>query len=54
LPEAYVEPLAVGDTLPLMSLFLQPGQYINVPLEETYMEAYRGVPAYFRGIIDGR
>lgn len=54
LPEAYIEPLGVGDPLPLMPLFLQPGHYVNLPLEETYMEAYRGVPAYFRGIIEGR
>ena len=27
-----------------MPLFLEPEIYVNVPLEETYMAAYRGVP----------
>ncbi|HEV3255720.1 MAG TPA: DUF4058 family protein, partial [Gemmataceae bacterium] len=54
LPEAYLEPLAVGDVLPDMPLFLQPDWYVNVPLESTYQAAYRGVPAYWRGILEGR
>ena len=54
LPEAYVEPIAVGDTLPDMPLFLDWDRYVNVPLERTYLEAYRGVPAYWRGIIEGK
>ena len=32
---AYVEPIAVGDSLPDMPLFLEPGYYVNVPLEAT-------------------
>jgi hypothetical protein len=27
---------------------------VNVPLDETYREAYGGVPAYWRGVIEGR
>lgn len=53
LPEAYVEPLAVGDTLPTMPLFLQANRYINLPLDEPYSEAYQGVPAYWRRVIEG-
>lgn len=53
LPEAYVEPLAVGDLLPDMPLFLHPDWYLNVPLENTYQTAYRGVPAYWRGVVEG-
>lgn len=49
---AYVEPLAVGDSLPQMPLFLDPEQYINVPLEATYRDAYRGVPHYYREILE--
>jgi hypothetical protein len=51
--EAYVEPLAVGDRLPDMPLFLNLDWYVNVPLESTYETAYRGVPAYWRRIIEG-
>jgi hypothetical protein len=47
---AYVEPLAVGDTVPDMPLFLDPEQYVNVPLEATYRAAYEGVPRYYRQI----
>jgi hypothetical protein len=49
---AYVEPVAVGDVLPAMALFLAPGQYINAPLEPTYLAAYRGVPRYYRDILE--
>jgi hypothetical protein len=54
LPEAYVEHLAVGDDLPEMPLFLQTDYYVNVPLDSTYLAAYRGVPAYWREVIEGR
>jgi hypothetical protein len=54
LPKAYVEPLAVGDGLPDMPLFLRADRYVNVPLEATYAAAYRGLPAYWRGVIEGR
>jgi hypothetical protein len=51
-PEAYAEPLAVGDNLPDGPLFLEPGWHINVPLEATYHQAYRGVPEYWRGVLE--
>ena len=41
---AYVEPVAVGDPLPDVPLFLEPGEYIVVPLEATYEAAWRRVP----------
>lgn len=53
LPEAFVEFIAVGDALPEMPLFLDTHCYVNVPLEPTYMMAYRGMPAYWRSIIEG-
>jgi hypothetical protein len=53
-PTAYVEPLAVGDELPDMPLFLTSEQYINVPLESTYRAAYAGVPRYYRAILETR
>jgi len=53
LPTAYVEPIAVGSVLPLMPLFLDPHWYINVPLEQTYLKAWRGVPQRWRRVIEG-
>jgi hypothetical protein len=54
LPEAYLEPIAVGDALPYMPLFLQSDWYVNAPLESTYLTAYRGLPAFWRGVLEGR
>ena len=51
-PTAYVEPVAVGDPLISMPLFLAPGWYVLVPLEATYDAAYRGVPRRFREMLD--
>jgi hypothetical protein len=50
---AYVEPIAVGDVLPPMPLFLDEGHYVNVPLEETYASAYRGVPQRWKSVLEG-
>ncbi len=41
---AYLEPVAVGDGLPDMPLFLDPAWYVNVPLEETYLQTWSGYP----------
>jgi hypothetical protein len=49
---AYVEPTAVGDTLPEMALFLTPDEYVKVPLEPTYQAAWRGTPRYYRNILE--
>jgi hypothetical protein len=51
-PCAYVEPVALGDTMIDMPLFLKPRRYINVPLEQTYLAAYRGVPQRWRRVIE--
>ncbi len=48
----YVEPVAVGDLLTPMPLFLTASTYVLVPLEETYQAAYRGVPRHWRAILD--
>ncbi|MFO0925705.1 MAG: DUF4058 family protein [Gemmataceae bacterium] len=53
-PEAFVQPLAVGELLPDMPLFLTPDVYVPVPLEATYEEAWDGVPDYWRDVISGR
>ena len=51
---AYIEPTAVGRELIEMPLFLEPEIYINVPLEETYMAAYRGVPRRWKQVLEDR
>jgi hypothetical protein len=50
-PTAYFEPLATGDILPDMPLFLTPDRYINVPLETTYQTAWHGVPQRWKRVI---
>jgi hypothetical protein len=49
--EAFVEPLAVGDALPEMPLFLTPDVYVPVPLESTYQLAWEGMPLYWRNVL---
>jgi hypothetical protein len=49
---AYVEPTAVGRPLIDMPLFLDPEWYVNVPLEDTYRAAYRGVPRKWREVLE--
>lgn len=50
---AYVEPTTVGRKLVEMPLFLAPGRYVNVPLEETYGAAYSSLPERWRTVIEG-
>lgn len=52
-PKAYIEPLRVGGTLPDMPVFLRPGVYVSLPLEETYTSAYEAVPPRWRRVIEG-
>jgi hypothetical protein len=42
---ACVEPIAVGDVLLAMPLFLEPGMYVPAPLEETYQTTWSVCPA---------
>lgn len=46
--EAFVEPVAVGDDLPDMPLFLNERIYVPVPLERTYRAAWEAVPRVWR------
>lgn len=50
-PEAFIEPVAVGNSLPEMPLFLTPEIYVPVPLEATYQSAWETVPAYWRRVL---
>jgi len=40
---AHIQPAAVGNPLPDMPLFLEPGAYVTVPLDATYAAAFEGV-----------
>ena len=53
-PTAYFEPIATGDVLPDMPLFLTPDRYVNVPFEATYQTAWRGVPGRWKRVIVGQ
>lgn len=50
---AFVEPLAAGDSLPDMPLFLTPRLHVPVPLEQTYMAAWDGFPLPLRQVLQG-
>ncbi|MGL6074768.1 MAG: DUF4058 family protein [Fimbriiglobus sp.] len=49
---AYIEPIAVGDSLPDMPLFIRPEGYVLVPLEDTYGAAYAAQPQRWRRVIE--
>lgn len=51
-PECFVEPLAAGDKLVPMPLFLHPDYYVRVPLEETYAMAFDGEPAHLKARLN--
>jgi hypothetical protein len=48
---AYVEPVAVGDVLRDMPLFLEPGGCVHVPLEATYQAAWNAVPRRWQRVL---
>jgi hypothetical protein len=51
---AYVEPVAVGDVLPDMPLFLWPGYYVLTPLEATYQTTWNAFPAPLKGLLEDK
>lgn len=52
-PGAYVNFVAVGETLPDMPLFLRPGIYVPAPLEASYQTAWSQFPTALRGLLEG-
>lgn len=54
IPQYFVEPVSVGDRMIDMPLFYSVGHYVLVPLESTYMAAYRGVPAPIRAVLEAQ
>jgi hypothetical protein len=50
---AYVEPLAVGDDLPALPIFLTADDdYIPAPLEETYRASWAAYPPVVKKLLD--
>lgn len=49
---AYVEPVAVGDVLPDMPIFLTPDRYVPCPLEATYQTTWGVFPAALKGPLE--
>lgn len=50
---AYVEPVAVGDVLPDMAIFLTANHHVPCPLEATYQAAWSVFPAVLKGPLEG-
>jgi hypothetical protein len=48
---AFVEPVAVGDVLPEMPLFLRAGAHVPVPLGATYDAAFAAFPSRWRRVL---
>lgn len=48
---AYIEPIAVGDPLPEMPLFLRPEIYIPTPLESSYQAAWAEFPKQLKHLL---
>lgn len=49
---AYIQPVAVGSPLPDMPLFLEPGGYVQVPLEATYRAGFAGLSPRWRRVLE--
>jgi hypothetical protein len=49
---AYVEPVAVGDPLPALPIFLAPGIYVPAPLEATYQTSWAKCPEILREAVE--
>jgi hypothetical protein len=50
-PEVFLEPVAVGDELPKMALFLSSEMYVLVPLEQTYRSAWQRLPSIWQDVL---
>jgi hypothetical protein len=51
-PEAFIQPTAVGASLPEMPVFLTPDVYVPLPLEATYRSAWDAVPSFWRDVLE--
>jgi hypothetical protein len=53
LKQAFIEPVAAGEPLPEMPLFLEPRLYVPVPLDATYQAAFEAVPRRWQSVLQG-
>ncbi len=53
IPTNYAEPIAVGEILPEMPVFLEPSVYIPAPLEASYQSAWDALPEVLKARIEG-
>jgi len=51
---AYVEPVAVGDPLPALPIFLDDGVYVPAPLETTYQSTWAKCPDPVREVVENQ
>ena len=51
---AFVKTVALGEELPAMPLFLEPGAHIVVPLETIYRAAFEAVPRRWRRVLEAK
>ena len=51
--DIYLEHVAPNMPLPDMPIFLNPDRYVNVPLEATWLEAWKGMPNFWRNVVLG-
>ncbi len=49
---AYIQPVAIGDAVASMPLFLSDEAYVNVPLDDTYLAAFQSVPRHLRALLE--
>jgi hypothetical protein len=49
---AYVEPVSVGDSLPELPIFLDPGTYVPAPLDTTYQATWSKCPDPVRELVE--
>jgi hypothetical protein len=49
---AWVEPLAAGQLLPTMPLFLRDQYYVNLPLEDSYQQTWDVLPKELKRMIE--
>ena len=51
-PEAFVEPFRVGAAMRDMPAWIDPQEYVNVPLEASYQSAWQTCPEDYRYLIE--
>ncbi len=49
---AYIEPIAVGDPLTDMPLYVSADGYVSIPLQETYDRAFAALPRRWASVLE--